>query len=365
MEPVILRDSDEAQRFLLQGLWLQRNVPPVAATVKPILEWALEIAAGGQPLLPLGVIADFGHAAFGAERDARMPREPATIHGLPPALMRTYEDHVLGKVYADWSFERASDAMRRFQGATGRLAWRTSFGNSAIAAISAAWKCHLESCARCWTRSPRNCCTRLGVAGKRWADAGLDRTVRSDHCQLAAHGRGTGTGRCNRARTANGPRGHGPVRRAPAGFADRESARRRLAAAQGQAVGWPTGSADARLRRRHVPRRRLQRDFDQGERRKSAAFAARLYGARSQFAARSLRREVPARRAVLLFATRTSSCAAAACFCSAFTPTSSRRTTRTPTCRCSGSYWSWDSCSRRFASCRNGWERTRSSSSFC
>jgi hypothetical protein len=30
--------------------------------------------------------------------------------------MRTYEDHFLGKVYADWSFERASDAMRRFQG---------------------------------------------------------------------------------------------------------------------------------------------------------------------------------------------------------------------------------------------------------
>ena len=27
-------------------------------------------------------------------------------------LVRTYEDHVLGKVYADWSFARASDAMR-------------------------------------------------------------------------------------------------------------------------------------------------------------------------------------------------------------------------------------------------------------
>jgi vWA domain found in the FtsH ternary systems/N-terminal helical region fused to the FtsH ternary system vWA domain len=116
MDPVILRDADQAQQFLLQGLWLQRAVPPVAATVKPALEWALEIAAGGQPLPPTGVVADFGHAAFGAERDARAPREPVAIPGLPPALMRTYEDHVLGKVYADWSFERASDAMRRFQG---------------------------------------------------------------------------------------------------------------------------------------------------------------------------------------------------------------------------------------------------------
>ena len=116
MNVVILRDADEAQAFLLQGLWLQRAVPPVAATVRPALEWSLEIAAGGQPLPPTGVVADFGHAAFGADRDARAAREPVVIPGLPPALMRTYEDHVLGKVYADWSFERASDAMRRFQG---------------------------------------------------------------------------------------------------------------------------------------------------------------------------------------------------------------------------------------------------------
>jgi hypothetical protein len=116
MNVVILRDPDEAQRFLLQGLWLQRAVPPVVASVRHVLEWALEIAAGGQPLPPVGVVADLGHAAFGADRDPRAAREPVAIPGLPPALMRTYEDHVLGKVYADWSFERASDAMRRFQG---------------------------------------------------------------------------------------------------------------------------------------------------------------------------------------------------------------------------------------------------------
>jgi hypothetical protein len=116
MTPEILRDTDEAQKFLLQGLWLQRAVPPVAATVKTVLEWALEIAAGGQPLPPIGVVADFGHAAFGADRDPRAARDHLTIPGLPPGLMRTYEDHVLGKLYADWAFERAGDAMRRFQG---------------------------------------------------------------------------------------------------------------------------------------------------------------------------------------------------------------------------------------------------------
>jgi vWA domain found in the FtsH ternary systems/N-terminal helical region fused to the FtsH ternary system vWA domain len=116
MNVVILRDSDEAQRFLLQGLWLQRAVPPTAATVRHVLEWAIEIAGGGQPLPPVGVIADLGHAAFGADQDSRASPQPLAVPGLPPSLMRTYEDHVLGKVYSDWSFERASDAMRRLQG---------------------------------------------------------------------------------------------------------------------------------------------------------------------------------------------------------------------------------------------------------
>jgi hypothetical protein len=115
-DPIILRDPDEAQRFLLQGLWLQRAVPPAASTVRLALEWALEITAGGQPLPPIGVVADVGHAAFGADRDARARREFLSPPGLPPSLLPNYEDHVLGKFYADWSFERASDALRRFQG---------------------------------------------------------------------------------------------------------------------------------------------------------------------------------------------------------------------------------------------------------
>src|SRR5207244_3481498 len=40
----------------------------------------------------------------------------APAAALPPKLLRLYEDHVLGKLYADRSFERASDALRRFAG---------------------------------------------------------------------------------------------------------------------------------------------------------------------------------------------------------------------------------------------------------
>lgn len=116
MPATVLRDTDEAQRFLLQGLWLQRAVPPTAGSVRYVLEWALEVAASGQPMLPVGMIADLGHVAFGHDRDARAVKDAPAVPGLPAGLIRTYEDHVLGKVYADALFERAADALRRYVG---------------------------------------------------------------------------------------------------------------------------------------------------------------------------------------------------------------------------------------------------------
>ncbi len=111
-----LRDLDQARLFLVQGLRLQQVLPPAPSSVGRVLEWALEIASAGQPLPPVGFVADLGHSAFGldqgARRGAREPKGP----GLPPALARSYEDHVLGKAYADATFERAADALRRYQG---------------------------------------------------------------------------------------------------------------------------------------------------------------------------------------------------------------------------------------------------------
>ncbi len=110
-----LREPDQARRFLLQALWLQRAVPATAATVRPCLEWALEVAANGQPLPPPGFVADLGHGAFGTD-PADRARPAAAGPGLPAGLARTYEDYVLGKVYSDCTFERAGDALRRYQG---------------------------------------------------------------------------------------------------------------------------------------------------------------------------------------------------------------------------------------------------------
>lgn len=113
MEPIELRDLDAARRFVAEGLWLQRAVKPNPATVKSTLEWAMEIAASGQPLPPVGFIGDLGHIALGADSDHR-PKEALHIPGWPPTLVRMYEDHVLGKLYADATFERAGDALKKY-----------------------------------------------------------------------------------------------------------------------------------------------------------------------------------------------------------------------------------------------------------
>ena len=114
MEPIELRNLDEARRYVLQGLWLQRAVRPTAATVRPALQCAMEIVSSGQLLPPLGFVADVGNVALGADAGHRA-KEPLPVPGWLPALGRSYEDHVLGKLYADWAFERAGDALRRYE----------------------------------------------------------------------------------------------------------------------------------------------------------------------------------------------------------------------------------------------------------
>src|SRR5581483_4534752 len=89
MEPIELRDLDAAKRYVAEGLWLQRAVRPSAATVRPALEWAMEIASAGHPLPPVGFVADVGHVAFGADAEHRA-KEPPHVPGWPPHLGRQY-----------------------------------------------------------------------------------------------------------------------------------------------------------------------------------------------------------------------------------------------------------------------------------
>ena len=115
MDPIELRNQEEARRYVVEGLWLQRALKPTAATVRPALEWAMEVAASGRPLPPVGFVADVGHILFGADAQ-HWTRDAVHVPGWPATLGRQYEDHVLGKLFADWTFERAGDALRRYQG---------------------------------------------------------------------------------------------------------------------------------------------------------------------------------------------------------------------------------------------------------
>lgn len=112
-----LRDLEEARRFVVQGMWWQRVLPPRPERVRAVLEWALETASAGSDLPPIGFLADLGHVAFGepAALDAVYSSREAPSPLLPITLLRTYEDHVLGKFYADWTFSRASDALRSYK----------------------------------------------------------------------------------------------------------------------------------------------------------------------------------------------------------------------------------------------------------
>lgn len=116
MQPLELRDPDLARSFVLQSLWLQRALPPTPESATRALMWAFELANAGEPVPPLCFVADVGHVALGM--DMLVPSEQETLHipGLPPGVARTYEDYVLGKLYADMSFERGADALCRYQG---------------------------------------------------------------------------------------------------------------------------------------------------------------------------------------------------------------------------------------------------------
>ncbi len=115
MEITELKNPDDARAYLLQSLWMQRVLRPAPTYLRSILEWAIEISSAGDALPPLGFVADIGAIITGLD-GGRHGTDHLEVPGWPHTIARNYEDHVLGKVYADWSFERATDAIRRFTG---------------------------------------------------------------------------------------------------------------------------------------------------------------------------------------------------------------------------------------------------------
>ena len=114
-EVIIVRDADQAREFLVQGVWLQRAGAATARSVAQALSWCLTLADSGSALPPLGFVADVGQLALGRKKQSRARTEAWSLPGWSDGLGRGYEDLVLGRLFADPLFERASDALRRIE----------------------------------------------------------------------------------------------------------------------------------------------------------------------------------------------------------------------------------------------------------
>ena len=76
--------------------------------------------------------------------------------------MRLYEDHVLGKMYADWSFERQRRAAAFARPRPGAAGLRISSGNFATGLGYGGVECRPASFALCLKLSRMKCCAAVG-----------------------------------------------------------------------------------------------------------------------------------------------------------------------------------------------------------
>jgi hypothetical protein len=110
-----LRNPDDARTWLLQGLWLARAAALTPLRAAEALGWSLEIASAGSPLPPVGFVADVGQIAL-ASGPPEAQHALAAVPGVAAGLAREYDDYVLGRFYVDLGFQRAADALLRYQG---------------------------------------------------------------------------------------------------------------------------------------------------------------------------------------------------------------------------------------------------------
>jgi len=110
--PVELRDAESARGFVLRSLAMPGHRKPSAAQFQRTLAVALELAHGGTPLFPLGMLADLQSILLPDDGEPWTRRD---THGWPAPLRQRYEDYVLGRLTTDGTVDRASDALRRYK----------------------------------------------------------------------------------------------------------------------------------------------------------------------------------------------------------------------------------------------------------
>jgi hypothetical protein len=100
-----LRNLDDAKAWLLAGLATPRTAALTAVTLPMALAVVLETASQGEPILPVAFVIDLTHILLGRSRAPFVTTEPRLRH---------YDDDLLGKLDADWTIERAADAIKAY-----------------------------------------------------------------------------------------------------------------------------------------------------------------------------------------------------------------------------------------------------------
>ncbi|MDP6443876.1 MAG: hypothetical protein QGG36_27685 [Pirellulaceae bacterium] len=109
-----LVDVDDARDYIEQSLTLSRTSPADSSARRHALLWVQEAVSVGAESPPIGFVADIGNIAIGRETAGMLNARPPDRWN--PAQIRLYDDYVLGKIYADPSFQRAADAVAKYQG---------------------------------------------------------------------------------------------------------------------------------------------------------------------------------------------------------------------------------------------------------
>lgn len=115
MSIVEIRDPSLAQDYLLQSYLLSTSGASSIPRLATALQWAFKLLSDGHPIPLLSFVSDLGHFANRNATDS--PQEGETHFRekrINSAIVRRYEDYVLGKLYADLSLERGIDGLQRY-----------------------------------------------------------------------------------------------------------------------------------------------------------------------------------------------------------------------------------------------------------
>lgn len=110
-----IRDPEQAQAFLYESFLGARLAEWTPLQFQKTMQCCAEILSEGNPIPVAGFVADILAMAAGATSVDSESLDHG-FSGFGNALCAQYEDQVIGKLFADMSFERGIDALPRYEG---------------------------------------------------------------------------------------------------------------------------------------------------------------------------------------------------------------------------------------------------------